>query len=60
MTPDEMAHRIGDVAAWTTWTDIADTVADRAVQLETDLDLSVAASIQRLTTEVTDAVERHG
>ena len=60
MTPDEMAHRIGDVTAWTTWTDIAHTVTDQAARLADSLDPSVAASIQRLTTAVTDAVERHG
>ena len=59
-TPEEMVDRIGDVVAWTTWADIATTAADRAAHIDSRLEPSVAESLRRLSTAVTDAVERHG
>lgn len=55
---DELAARASDVAAWTTWSDIATTVAAQADTVA-GAERSVTASVRRLASSLTDAVARH-
>lgn len=55
---DELTGRIPDVCAWTTWHDLAYTVADQDART-TDTDPSTTATITRLVTSITHAVARH-
>jgi hypothetical protein len=55
---DELTDRISEVCAWTTWQDLAATVAHQRNGL-TITEPSIDASIDRLAAAITRSVERH-